>query len=109
MITTLSDFRKAQLKQEGELIAFRRVLDMASPDAVTEPTKAAQRPQISVRMTDCPKCGSRVPEKELTADDECGLCAALRSLRNTLEKRGLLHPELFERANNSVLPPSDRE
>jgi hypothetical protein len=97
-------------KQQAELVEFRRMLDMSG--TVTPAPKSAPTPvqaRSSAAITPCPMCGNPVPESELSADDECEVCAALRRLRITLEKRGLLHPNLFERANNSVLPPSDRE
>jgi hypothetical protein len=56
----------------------------------------------------CAKCGSIEPVASLNADDLCGVCAALASLRDTLEKRGIIHPTLFDRSK-SQLPPSDRD
>lgn len=56
----------------------------------------------------CSKCGEMVPAIETNADDECEICAALASLRATLEKRGLMHADLFEQGRSS-LPAGDRE
>ena len=55
----------------------------------------------------CAKCGDVVPveELELSPDDFCAICAAIDSLTATLERRGILHPQLFK---DNQLPPSDR-
>jgi len=66
-------------------------------------------------QTKCQTCGFPTPTIELAQwDGECQTCAALGSLYRTLEKRGLVHRDLFqkqpgeERPGDSVLPASDR-
>lgn len=58
-------------------------------------------------MVRCPACRNEVPLAELNADDECEICAALRSLRVCMETKGTKHPDLFDRKKQ--LPPGDRE
>ena len=53
----------------------------------------------------CATCGDQTALADLSPEDECGLCSAIRNLRVTMEKRGTLHPDLF----NRQLPPGDRE
>jgi hypothetical protein len=58
----------------------------------------------------CPICGIITPDEELNAYDMCSVCAALYKLRNTMEKRGRFHPDLFEsHRGERQLPPSDRK
>lgn len=47
-------------------------------------------------------------EGPLNADLECEICAALMSLKATMERKGLIHPDLFDH-KNAALPPGDRE
>ena len=57
-------------------------------------------------MSVCSKCGDPTPLAELSADDWCPLCESLARLRDTLEKKGIVHPQLFDR--NRQLPRGDR-
>ena len=56
-------------------------------------------------MGTCARCGEPCALADLSPEDECGVCLAIRNLRITMEKRGTLHPDLFE---DKRLPPSDR-
>ena len=58
-------------------------------------------------MSRCAKCGDPTPLADLNADDWCSLCASIDRLRATLEKRGIVKPDLFDN-QHSQLPPSDR-
>lgn len=58
-------------------------------------------------MTACVDCKEPTPDKDLDGDDRCPVCAALCSLRLTLERRGIIHRELWD-IPNQQLPPTDR-
>lgn len=44
----------------------------------------------------CSRCYCKVVPEEVNTLGECGVCQALSSLRRTLIKRGIMHPDLFE-------------
>lgn len=75
------------------------------------PRKMSDQDKFGTRsepvMGKCAKCGDATPTAELNADEWCGLCAAIDRLRGTLEKRGIIHPQLFPEGNRE-LPPGDR-
>lgn len=60
-----------------------------------------QEPAMSLCLT----CGDETPLADLSPENECGLCVAIRRLRVTMEKSGRMHPQLF---GNQALPPDDR-
>lgn len=62
-------------------------------------------------MQHCALCRELYPLRDLNQDDLCEVCAALDSLKDTMRKRGIIKPDLFENQINdgrSVLPPGDR-
>lgn len=65
---------------------------------------------MSVEPTEkCSQCGEPEVLSKLNADFECQVCAALMSLKATLERMGRIHRELpLEEPAHSQLPPSDR-
>ena len=71
---------------------------MSEPEALTE-------------MLNCVACQVPNEASTMTADFLCPICAALESLRVTMEKSGSRRRELWDRRQNqanSSLPPTDR-